>query len=294
MSAPLVTLTPVSCRAARPAPTDPPLLVPELVVTVGEYLDGASALASVRVCKTWRDHLKDQAAHAKEDAYCRRVGYDPGLVQALRSRNLSLWRLPVLDLKAGVGDTFYIELSSKDMTSPLMRFTDKCRRVGLAFKLRGNADGNITLSVGGQEQEYSIREISTVLTVFQRYPNHTHWVSGSSAAFVSSIIEEFHRPYHPKNNSMMIRCPTCPAFLKEDMIGFGVAIITKSDPVLEIDGEIEQVAALLPPMPPKPVQEQRAPKNTPVSTSPRICSAVSRFFLWIASLFSRLVAYCRG
>lgn len=290
-------LTVVSSTAAKVA-TDSALLVQDVVAEMGGYLDDPSVLVSVKVCRIWRDNLQEFLAHVREDEHCRRVGYRSELVQALRSRHLSLWRLPVLDLQGRMGDIDYIDfLKQKDVNSPLMRFEDKYRRVGLAVKLRGKADGNISWNFykGEGDQEYPIRQMTSVLAVFQRYTDGNSWVPGVSGEPIYKIYNEVHRPHH--QNFPGSTCPSCSPFLIGDVIGFSVDVIAETDAAMKIDGEIEQVVpALLPPMPPKPVVEKplAAADNAPISIPRRIWNAVTGFFLWIASLFSRLVAYCRG
>lgn len=273
--------------------------VGDVVFAIGDYLDDASALAGEKVCKVWRDSLQERLAPLKEDEYCRRIGYPPELVQAFRSRQLSLWRLPELDLGGRTGLTGQIDfLTPADLTSPLMRFTDACGRVGLALRVRGNADGD----VGIHDEIRPIRQYSHVSAVFKRYTDSDRWVNGDNYGVINRIYKQVHRPNHTVESEFNL-CPTCPPFLKSEYISWAIALITQTDPIIKIDGEIEQLApAPLPPMPLRPAVEPRpalpvppppapvvipvAPvvESEPLSLPQRIWKTVSGFFLKIASL----------
>jgi hypothetical protein len=293
-----VALTPAAGSGAKIL-SIPGHQVEDVIVAFGAYLDGASAVVSVRVCRTWCNHLKDQAAHAKEDEYCRRVGYRSELVEAFRRRQLSLWRLPALNLGGRTGpNTNYISLTQEDLVSPMMRFVDAYGRVGLAMKLRGNVDDNVRWD--SPERDCPIRDISLVSSIFRRHNYQDSWVAGEPQGILYAIYQRVHGPFH-QPASILDRCPACPPFLRHELGSWAIALINRTDPAMKIDGDIvqQEVPALLPPMPPKPVVEQppAAPavaNNAPVSLPRRIWNAVSGFFLWIASLFSRLVSYCRG
>ena len=281
-----------SPTAARANPTDHVLLIKDLAVNVLEgYLDGASAVACVRVCKTWSNYFKNQATHAKEDEYCRRVGYRSKLVIALRSRQLSLWRLPEVDLRGRTGRTEYIDfLKPEDVAFPLMRFTDTSGRVGLALNVRGNADGNVELPTG----TVPIRQVSETLALFRRYPDCNTWSIGSRGGFSHRVYSAVHSPDHTA--AMHLGCPTCPPFLKQNgFISWAVALITKTDLAMKIDGEIHQVAdpAPLPPMPPKPSALLPPTPPRPVVPTPSYFATTGKLLLLGTLLFVAFLVYRR-
>ncbi len=66
------------------------------------------------------------------------------------------------------------------MTHPIMRFKDDFGRYGIAFQLEGYADG-----VYGPLRDMPIRNISGVLSVFQRFPKCNSWLVGTSGFLIA-------------------------------------------------------------------------------------------------------------
>ena len=87
---------------------------------------------------------KHNAAPIKPNvgAFMAITGYPSQIVDALSQHNITLSRLPVLDLKErGESETGDIDfIKEPEMIFPLMQFTDIQGRKGLAFHLHGKVD----------------------------------------------------------------------------------------------------------------------------------------------------------
>lgn len=296
---------PVASATATSRSPPFPLFTHGIIVTFGCFLDDRSMAASAQVCKVWSKNL---IGHL-EDEYCRRIGYRSEIIKALRSRKLSLWRLPVLDLGGRMGSTDYIDfLQDKDMTSPLMRFMDARKRVGLAVRCRGNADGNVDFGKDKNRKEYRIRDLSSVVAVFRRHTSGNSWVYGGYWEFgvISRISRVVHKPNHQLGCEADL-CPNCPLANRGQgrIIQWTSNLIKGIDPAIKLDGEIRQTPTPLSATPPQPVaRPQPQPQNRvdppapPLSTLRKVCNAVSSFFWAIGAGFAAfafwLGSLCRG
>lgn len=79
---------------------------------VGKYLDLQSVAQASRVCKIWAEGLKEYQKLVRENEYARRLNFPSELLESFSKRQLSYIRLPEF-------------IEGNDLTSPLMRYTDK-------------------------------------------------------------------------------------------------------------------------------------------------------------------------
>jgi hypothetical protein len=116
--------------------------------------------------------------------------------------------LPTLDLGDRQGKTDYIDfLIPDEMKSPIMKFTDKFQRIGVAFLIKGIS--NEKLDIGG-EKETEVKDLISVLAFFERMPNKETLVHswGKKGDKIRKVYAEIHQKDHI--GSLIELCPKCP------------------------------------------------------------------------------------
>jgi len=93
------------------------------------------ALLRDKLVTWWQGADQDPLDQAKEQEL--ENIYGGAIAQLFRKCNRPLSTLPVLDLGDRHGHTDYIDfLQPEEMTAPVMRFVDRFRRPGIAFRLQ--------------------------------------------------------------------------------------------------------------------------------------------------------------
>ena len=237
--------------------------------SVFEFLKGANGIpalgnydqaiiATSAVCRNWRANLTLEQERQEASTRLRsRINfvirnYPRAMIELFRRCHSSVSRLPVLDFGDRMGITDYIDmLHPADMTHPVMRFTDRFNRPGIAFHVEGHADGNF----GYHRVPREIRDISGVLAVFKRYPDRNSWRIGmggdlNEAMFLLHIVRH-HQNGHVGLQTM--ECPTCPSGLRSgDAISYPTLynLLTGNDPLFRI------AQGYVPPENPEPMHHQ--------------------------------------
>jgi hypothetical protein len=316
----------------------------DLIQSFGGYLDKLSLLTSARACKTWHVHLEKQRLSTLEDSYCEQMGYLRWLITDLRSRNLSLFRLPLLtvnELKeiekleaftffdSHLYDPYPLEPTCDPIEMhlyerrinkfpSLMRFIDEDGLPGIAFKVRGTIEGRHKIKINNEGIPF--RDLSILILfrpgVVSLYPRPEF--SNKWGLFTKEYISAIYSYGHPqyvknhfnKQTGETIFCPSCPSFSKDDERLWLISLIKGEDPMVKLDGEIEQIQTAIPVPSPSPyLQDSTPPLNEtpslllqpnppvePVTSTSLLnnCSkALCAFFLSIYGLFCYLISLCR-
>lgn len=135
--------------------------------------------------------------------------YPKYLVDIFNKYNISIDELPILDLGDRGGHTDYIDfVMPEEMTSPIMKFTDKFRRPGLIFRLKGKSDDKIII----HNTAINIKDICTTLAIFKRYTEsyNTVWSFGWGGS--NNLIAYTYSKYHEKDHihNAIDECSECP------------------------------------------------------------------------------------
>ena len=154
--------------------------------------------------------------------------YPLKLVQLFRNCNMSIARLPMLNLGNRMGHTGYIDfIQLAEMNKAVIRFKDCYERSGIALHIQARA-----LRKG--------QLIESVLVIFRRYADpESRWAHGWGNQ--DSRIEAMYMDIHDKTNhvgSRIIACPTCP-FQDEDDCGTNIIfrnLLTDQDPDFFLPG----------------------------------------------------------
>lgn len=101
------------------------------------------------------------------------------IVELFRKYNISIGKLPEIDLQGRTGESGYIDfLSEDDLIAPIIRFKDVVGRLGVSFLIQEKVD-----DIEDEEKEMSIKKEAVVLTIFQRYENCDYsWKVGEYCA----------------------------------------------------------------------------------------------------------------
>lgn len=147
-------------------------------------------------------------------------------------------KLPVLNLNKRQGSTDYIDfISSKEMSSPVMKFRDVFGRPGIALHLVGKKPG---YKVDMRECK-NTSELDGVLVLFQRYSSPGQW----SLAWGESdnTIAHAYNKYHDNNGHIGQRIMACKNCVFNGSCSikpiFLARILNGSDPVLKLAEKYE-------------------------------------------------------
>lgn len=122
---------------------------------------------------------------AKEDEACLAEGFSERLVQIFRDQDLSLWRIPVLNLEGLTCDNIH-GLQAKNMPkgASIARFKDRDGRPGLAIHIQGKVDGWAVASSGYQP----MRHVQDIMVIFKSSSaKDANWQIGGGG-FIKQII----------------------------------------------------------------------------------------------------------
>jgi len=157
----------------------------------------------------------------KEDGASIREGFSERFVQICNDNELSLWRVPVLDLGGRERNGDYIDfLDPEDMPpgASIARFKDSRGRLGFALHVQGNVDGEFPYCpqmkhgkmVGVLNKKGPFRNLNGVVTIHEYFGpgdmwKHQHklWTSGSvdfteivEATYSEVVIGKEAEKYH--------------------------------------------------------------------------------------------------
>lgn len=184
------------------------------------HLDGQSVIQTARVSKTWRDNqtmiTERQALMPKqylrcEAIFCKSKKYPRDLIQVFLKCGRSIRNLPVLDISHKHIKSYIDYLMPSDMTSPIMRFTDRLGQEGFAFHLVGIGpgaidEGEIVRRIDGVAP---LKGYEIVLAIFRR--SHGPWVYAwgrGNDGYVKDFYIRAHDEYSHVGGYMA--CPGCP------------------------------------------------------------------------------------
>lgn len=292
------------------------------------YLDNASLFTSVLVCKAWRDHLEKQRIPILEETYCQRMNYPPWIIKAMRCCNLSLFRLPLLTLEQleelesledltyfdrileeGVDDdveinpTHLATYQEKTKKFPsLAHFIDKNGLPGIVLKVRATIEGNFGIGTcsdftpdPSRIDYVDYRNLSIIL-IYRRSRISNTWRMKDNRVqeiYVSGDVE------HPEEIRLRI-LPCCPPLLNDNEEKWFTLLIAQKDPMVRLDGEIQQVKTAIPAQPAAPpiTSQPPPPDLAPLPTAPsisRTCfDAICAFFSLFYALCRSLFSLCRS
>ena len=242
-----------------PSTINSPLFCEDILSVIAPHLSDKDLVAAARVCKFWNKAFQPRCCLIElEKEYARRLKFDPRFIEALRRSNVSLMRLPELDVRA-IGRTDYIYLKQSDISSPLMRFIDLLGRPGLAMKIKGrDVEGHF---VNRRREVVPIREFSTTAVIFLRYKNCLKpWVFGTISDEQNSDISAQHwlNPTHEYHDGdSQNSCFDCPSITgkRTDIDLWAEQILANTHPLLTLNGLPEQIE-IGPFVLPKPIEER--------------------------------------
>lgn len=250
-----------------------------LPLKVTPFLAPADVRIASAINHAWKRDLSELVVFLKEDEYCRRIGYPAELVALFRARKLSLYRLPVLDVKARriSGIDAYDNLLENQLG--VMRVTGEYGQIGLVIPWVGRMiAGTIPWIVEegpnkGKRGDCQIGKVSGAVILSKMEGGIWRFTTTQPLDLIYQCIQK------------RLEAPN----------EFCVSLLDNNHFAVERNGDIHQIkptsAITMPPKPAFPAPEILPP---PVSVFRRIWNAVTEFFLWIASLFSRFISFCRG
>jgi hypothetical protein len=132
-----------------------------------------------------------------------------------------------------MGSTHYIDfLTKKDLTAPVMRFTDKLNRVGIAMKICKK-----DIVGAPNDQDFCI------FTLFRRYTNANTWAYHESFSSIRSSILQEQQKMHAGSHigGKWDECPTCPKSPGDDLFGFAENLLNGKEIAFKVVGDVTQV-----------------------------------------------------
>jgi hypothetical protein len=204
-------------------------------------------------------------------------GVQPGQLPELkfsRTKGLSADYITYLTLE---------DVKNSPIVSSVTRFVDGWDRPGVAFHIKGHAEGNV-ITPGIDEQGRPIKSIETVVAIFQRYSEGsspfrsdsgrtlTCWDSvWSYGSRMQTLMDHAYKQIHASEHTLE-GCSTCPPWNKGNagVLTWVQDILQGKDPIFKLAGPVlNSIGRELKRRAPRPEALPQMPQSPPSATASR-------------------------